>query len=251
VSLIVVGAFIQHHGQIVTSHVALNTFAPVESIELIDRVAAGILAFLLLSNAFRMAWSFMGGKAMWKIPVKVYLSQIPGFIIDYFTQKRWRRCSTKPSHNRWITHVLLFSGYVSMQILVEIMLKSFQTDAVYPFYYPQRLWGYYAAATLLYGTGSFMISRWRQAEPMHARSELSDWLFVGLIFLAALTGMIVHILRLGDQPMATYVAYVIHMAVVASLIVLFVPFGKWSHLLYRPLALYLTSVKQAASAAND
>ncbi len=249
VALVVMAAFAIYHGPVVTSHVALNTFAPVAGVELVDRIAAGILAFLLISNAIRMAWSFMGGSQMLKVPVRIYAQQVPQFISHYFTQRRWRRCSTAPSRKRWMAHLLLFSGYVSMQILVELLLGWFQTDTVYPFYYPQRLWGYYAAATLLYGTGYFLVSRWRKLKPMHQTSEVSDWLFVGLIFLVALTGILVHIFRLSGLPLATYITYAIHLAIAASLIAIFVPFGKWSHLLYRPLALYLTAVKQAAAAA--
>ena len=248
VGLGVVAAFFLYHGPIVTSRVALNTFAPVEGVEFVDRIAAVILAGLLLSNAFRMAWSYLGGTAMLKIPAGVYLKQVPAFFGHYFTQRRWSRCDSKTSRTRWITHLLLFSGYVSMQVLVEVLLRWFQTDKVYPFYHPQRLWGYYAAATLLYTTVYFMVARWRKLEPMHRKSELSDWLFVGLIFLTALTGVILHILRLSDMPMATYTTYVIHLAIAAALFVVFVPFGKWSHLLYRPLALYLVSVKDAAAA---
>ncbi len=248
VGLAVLAAFALFHGPVVTSHVVLNTFAPVEGVEFIDRIAAVVLAFILLTNAFRMTWKFMGGRAMFKIPAGVYLKQIPAFFANYFTQMRWRRCDSKPSRGHWLTHLFLFTGYVSMQVLVEVLLRWFQTDTVYPFYYPQRLWGYYAAATLLYGTVVFMVSRWRKVDQMHRHSEASDWMFVGLIFLTALTGIIVHILRLAGFPLATYTTYAIHLAIAASLFVVFVPFGKWSHLLYRPLALYLSSVKQAAAA---
>jgi hypothetical protein len=40
--------------------------------------------------------------------------------------------------------------------------------------------------------------------------------------------------------------YVIHLAVAVPMLVIEVPFGKWSHLAYRPLAVYLTNVRNRA-----
>ena len=248
VGLFVVALFSFFHGPVVTNRVELNTFAPVRWVELADLVVAAVLSFFLLTNAFRMAWGLMGGAEMLKISPLVYLKEIPSFLVHFFTQKRWRRCGSEQSKSRWLTHVILVSGYLSMLTLVLALLRWFQTDDVHPFYHAQRLWGYYAAAALLYATVRFMIWRWREAEPMHRFSEASDWIFLVMLFLTALTGIIMHALRIAGVPMATYVSYVIHLAIAVPMLVVEVPFGKWAHLLYRPLALYLTSVKEAAAA---
>jgi Fe-S oxidoreductase len=47
--------------------------------------------------------------------------------------------------------------------------------------------------------------------------------------------------------MGTYVMYVIHLAIAVPMLVIEVPFGKWSHLFYRPLAIFLTTVREKAS----
>jgi quinone-modifying oxidoreductase, subunit QmoC len=247
VGLFVAALFALYHGPVVTSRVELNTFAPVHWVEFGDLVMATVLSFFLLTNAFRMAWNFMGGSAMLKIPPAVYLRQVPGFLVHFFTQKRWRRCASERSKSHWLTHVILVSGYLSMLTLVLVLLRWFQTDRVYPIYHAQRLWGYYATAALLYATVSFMISRWRHAAPMHRSSEASDWIFLVMLFLTALTGIVMHGLRIAGFPLATYVAYVVHLAIAVPMLVVEVPFGKWAHLLYRPLALYLTSVQEAAA----
>jgi len=62
-----------------------------------------------------------------------------------------------------------------------------------------------------------------------------------------LTGIIMHIVRLAGWPMGTYVMYVIHLAIAVPMLVIEVPFGKWSHLFYRPLALFLTTVREKAA----
>ena len=59
-----------------------------------------------------------------------------------------------------------------------------------------------------------------------------------------------HFFRIADWPLPTYYMYVIHMAFVVPLLVLEVPFMKWAHLMYRPLALYLKEVKESAAATK-
>jgi len=248
VGLFVVALFLVFHGPVVTSHVELNRFAPVRWVEFGDLVMAAVLTFFLLTNASRMAWNFMGGSQLLKISPLVYLQQIPTFLVHFLTQKRWRRCGSERSKRRWLTHLVLVSGYLSMLTLVLVLLRWFQTDEIHPFYHPQRLWGYYATGALLYATVDFMISRWRKAEPIHRFSEASDWIFLIMLFLTALTGIIMHAARIAGLPLATYITYVIHLAIAVPMLVVEVPFGKWAHLFYRPLAIYLKSVKEAAAA---
>ena len=49
---------------------------------------------------------------------------------------------------------------------------------------------------------------------------------------------------------ATYYTYVVHRAILVPMLVVEVPFSKWSHLAYRPLAVYLTGLVNAAAAAE-
>ena len=66
------------------------------------------------------------------------------------------------------------------------------------------------------------------------------------MFLTTLTGILMHAFRLGGLPLATYYIYVVHLAIAVPMLVVEVPFGKWSHLMYRTLALYLKAVKESA-----
>jgi hypothetical protein len=40
--------------------------------------------------------------------------------------------------------------------------------------------------------------------------------------------------------------YTVHMAIAVPMLVVEVPFGKWAHLLYRPLAIYVDAVRTKA-----
>jgi hypothetical protein len=44
----------------------------------------------------------------------------------------------------------------------------------------------------------------------------------------------------------TYVVYVVHLMIAVPMLVLEVPFAKWTHQLYRPLVVYLMKVKTRA-----
>jgi ferredoxin len=244
VGLFVVALFALFHGPVVTDRVELNTFAPVEWVEIGDWIMGGALGLILLMNASRMVRFVMRPDKGRKIPPSLFLGEWSTFVENFALQKRWRECEGKKT--RWLKHLFLVSGYVTMIVLVEIFLPQFQTDEIRPFYHPTRLFGYYATAVLLYVTVDFLIERVRKSDPIHKFTEASDWIFLILLFLAALTGILVHGFRLAGLPLATYGTYVIHLAVVASFLIVQVPYGKWSHMLYRPLAAYLAAVKQKA-----
>ncbi len=249
VALSVVGLFAFFHGPVVTDRVELNTFAPVRWVEIGDWIMGGVLAALLLSNGWRMARWVMGARPRVRVPWSVYLRKVPVFFAHFATQKKWREC--EGPRTRWLKHFLLVSGYVTMMVLVIVFLRWFQTDEIVPLYDPTRLLGYYATAALLYVTADFLWSRLKKTGTIHKFSEPTDWMFLSLLFLVALTGILVHVFRLAGFPLATYTTYVIHLAIVVPMLVLEVPFGKWGHMFYRPFAAYLAAVKEEAEAGAE
>lgn len=243
VGLFVILLFLFFHGPVVTDRVELNTFAPVHWIHLGDQIMMGFVFVMLLSNAAHMFRGIMQGT---KIPLYLYLTQAPVFFLNYFTQKRWRKCGTGPG-SAWWRHVFLFSGWVSMEILVMVTLSAFQTDTVHPFWHWTRLLGYYATIALMVGATTMLYSRWfKKEENLHRYSDFTDMFFLVLIVAIATTGIMVHIFRLAGLPIMTYTMYVIHLAITVGMLTLMLPFGKLSHLMYRPLAIFLTTLKAKA-----
>jgi nitrate reductase gamma subunit len=131
-----------------------------------------------------------------------------------------------------------------MFVLVVVFLYWFQVEDT-SFHWTSLL-GYYATIVLLGATAWIMADRLKKKQQIHKHSDLADWLFVILLFLTTLTGIALHLARLLDLPMTTYVAYTVHLMIAVPMLVVEVPFGKWSHMLYRPLALYLFAVEQRA-----
>lgn len=246
-SMILVGAFVVllfalFHGPVVTDRVELNTFAPVDVIHIGDAIIAAVLLFFLLTNAYRMHIFIRRGAEV-NPPFALYVTEAWNLVYHFVTQERWSSCEER---RPWITHLFMVSGYVIMLILVMFLLPWFQTDRIYPWYNPQRWLGYYATIALLIGAGSAVWGRIKKNREMYRFSHLSDWMFPILLLAGAVTGIMVHAFRYLGWPLPTYYIYVFHLAVMVPMLVLEVPFGKWSHLAYRPLAIYFERVNEKA-----
>ncbi len=220
--------------------VMLDKFAPADIVDLGDRIMAIVLALLLLSNASRM---FFGLTRDENIPFSFYIKKLPHFVIQGITQKQWGKCGSSDSNTNWIRHLFLVSGYAIMFTLVVVFLPWFQVNGTSLHW--TSLLGYYSTIVLLSSTAWIIIDRIKKRTEMHLFSHFSDWLFPILLFLSALSGILLHIFRIINLPLTTYYTYMIHLVIVVPMLVVEVPFGKWSHLLYRPLALYVAAVRSS------
>jgi ferredoxin len=253
VGALVVLLFALFHGPVVTDRVELNTFAPAHVVEILDWIMLAALSVFLLSNVFRMYVFTLRRGTDLKIPVSLYFTEAWELLYHFLTQKRWSKCDEEPDKGflrkpLWRNHWILVSGYITMFVLIVVFLRWFQTDEIYPIWHPQRWIGYYATVALLIGTIGVLWGRVKKSAQMHRFSHLSDWLFPILLLLTTVTGILVHIFRYMDLPLSTYTMYVIHLAILVPMLVLEVPFGKWSHLAYRPFAIYFQAVKEKAAA---
>ena len=222
--------------------VMLSKFAPVGLVDLGDRVLLVLLSFFLLTNAARMFYRLTRNQG---IPAYLYLKCLPHLILQAATQKRWKECNESDATKNWVRHLLLVTGYVTMFTLVVVFLPWFQVNDTSVRW--TSFLGYYATAVLVGATVWMLIDRMRQQGEMYKFSHLSDWMFPVLLFLTAVTGIGLHVLRVNDFAMATYVMYTVHMAIAVPMLAVEVPFGKWAHLLYRPLAIYVAAVRKEAA----
>ena len=222
-----------------TDHVSVGTFIPVHWMHAFDLVMGAVLTFFLLTNTYRMWRIVMEGV---NAPLSAYISGFKTFVVAAATQKRWRDCEQE-DQSRWLKHVIFVPAYVLMFTLVMFFLEHLQVDTSE--FTAVSILGYAIAGILLYVSGDAILSRLRKTEEIHKFSHDSDWMFLILLFFTSLTGILMHFLRISDWALPTYYMYVIHMAFVVPLLVLEVPFMKWAHLMYRPLALYLKEVQES------
>jgi quinone-modifying oxidoreductase subunit QmoC len=258
-SILVVGflillLFVFFAGPMETDRVALNTFAPVERIHFGDLIMAAFLSFFLLTNIYRMYVLTLRQGLEVQVPFFLYITEAWNLIYHFVAQKRFEKCDEEQvgffRKARWRNHFFLVTGYVTMFALVVGFLPWFQTDNLYPLYHPQRWLGYYATIVLLYGGADILWGRIKKAHQMHRFSHLSDWVFPILLLLTTFTGILVHTFRYLELALPTYYMYTAHLVILVPMLVLEVPFGKWSHLAYRPFAIYFEAVKEKAIARN-
>ena len=251
--------FILFHGPMTTELTAqggvkLNTFAPWRQIETGDWIMAGILSFFLISNILRMYLNVFHGEKKIKVPLKLYFTQFWKLIFHFATQWRFNKSNRTTRLGRieikaspyWISHWLLMSGYVLLFTMIVVFLEWFQTDFIHPWWHPQRIFGYYATFGLSFGIVFFVYGRIKKDQENNKHTHFTDWTFLVLLSGTVITGILVHIFRISGLPYATYYAYVIHLMILVPMLMIEVPFSKWSHLAYRPFAVYFSNLQNAA-----
>ncbi|HPD65359.1 MAG TPA: 4Fe-4S dicluster domain-containing protein [Bacteroidia bacterium] len=203
-----------------------------------------ILLVFLLINSVRMWYFTMIKGTPLKIPWWMYLKEIYQLPWHFFTQKRYAECEVKRGHKvymPWILHLGLMLGYVTMLILVMVFIEQLQ-------YGPEIRWqvhffGYLASLGLIAGTVYFIRNRFIKNYIQYKKSHSTDWVFVVLLFFIVITGIAQHIFhRTGFYEIANYI-YVAHLMFVVPWLFR-MPFSKWSHLVYRPLAMYFATIRK-------
>jgi hypothetical protein len=222
-----------------------GAFLPSSAVHVFDWIMAGTLFSILAVNCARM-WSFtMRGPNAPPVTPGLYLKHLFLLPRHFLVQPSFRECEDKKP---WALHLVLMASYVTLLVLIMFFLHEMQAG-------PDIRWSVhalgYAASIGLIGTSVLALrGRLRRTLPHQRRSHESDWLFLGLLVFVAGTGVIQHLLHRAGLPVAANLAYVVHLMGVVPMLVLEVPFGKWSHMAYRPLAKYLAAV-QAEAQANQ
>lgn len=205
-----------------------------------------IPAVFIASHAVRMFVLTMRRGPNAAIPLRFYLAEVKTMFLQMVTQKRILKCPAPVHRRRWIMHWLLAFGCALLFAIKFFFLKWFQTDNIYPLYHPQRWLGYMGAACLVLSSLDILIERARRREPLYGRSDLSDLMLPALLLLTALSGMAVHVLRYAGLELSAHYTYAVHLMVAVPMLLVEAPFGKMSHMMYRPLALYFAAVKERA-----
>ena len=213
--------------------VMLEHFAPRDVVHAGDLVLAAVMGLFLLTNAARMAhWVRRGASVPWS----GLLAALVPLAVHGLTQKRWRSCEGD-GRSQWLRHFLLVTGYATLFALVVVFLPVFQVErGGLAGWHWTALLGYYGTAVLLVTTAWIIRDRWSKRDVIHRFSHQTDWLFLGLLVATVSSGILMHAFRMLDWPMATYVTYTAHLVIAVPMLAVEVPFGKWAHLLYRPLA---------------
>ena len=227
-------------GQLATTELGLEHMFPI--ITYYTLVVVLLPLALLLSRIYRVWRLTMAGDGE-KIPLSAYAAEAWTYFYQSVTHSLLRKC---PEKGRWRGHWMLACGTVMMLTIKTLGLRWFQTDNIYPIYNPQRWIGYLAAGFILYGIGDILAGRWRAQKEIYKETKFNDLVFPVLIVGIVISGLAAHILRYCGFGLSCHYAYALHVIIATPLLLIEMSFGKWSHMVYRPLALYFRAVKERA-----
>ncbi len=224
----------------------INKMAPWERIHLGDLIMAAGLVALIITNVFYMWYKIIYEDKTLKIGFIDYVRPITLLPKIFRPDKKYAKCDEKKLFLYWSLHLFLALSYALMFTIIVFFLSWFQTDNVYSILHPQRLLGYIATIGLLVGIVYFYTNRTIKNMENSRYSHFTDWTFLILLFLTTLTGILLHFFRVYGLPQLTYITYLIHLMVLVPMLVIEVPFSKWSHMIYRPFSLYFAHLKKLA-----
>jgi heterodisulfide reductase subunit C len=169
--------------------------------------------------------------------------------VESLGQTRYRRdCKddepVEPWYRRrWLIHAMTIWGFLGLLAATLLdwglaLTGIKETGTPIPLWYPSRLLGTIAGIALVYGVVWFMINRATRYNRASSISTGSDWLLLVLLLITGLTGFVIEIaLYLPPTPVWGYWVFLFHVAVAMELMLL-LPFTKFAHAIYRPVALF-------------
>jgi len=203
---------------------------------LFEMVAIGTVGVvILLPNIVRM-WYFTILKPKIKVSFINYLKASVDLFVHMFTQKRALGCDD--NQFRWFEHFILVIGYLSL-LFTTVVLDWFASPYLFVI-----ILGYVMSAIVFIVTVDFVSSRIKKQKEVSKHTQPSDLFFVIWLFLMGLTAFLVRLFIDLDILEMNKWLYVFHLTVLVQWALIIVPFGKWTHFLYRSFAMYFVRLKE-------
>jgi len=203
---------------------------------LFEMIAIGTVGLvILLPNVARM-WYFTILKPKVKVSFSKYVKSMGELFIHMFTQKRALGCDD--NQFRWFEHFILVIGYLSL-LFTTVVLDWFASPHLFVI-----ILGYVMSAIVFVVTIDFVSSRMKKKKEVSKHSQPSDIFFVVWLFLMGLTAFLVRLFIDIDIIETNKWLYIFHLTVLVQWALIIVPFGKWTHFLYRSFAMYFAKLKE-------
>jgi len=196
-----------------------------------------VFLFILLPDILHMWWLTIVKQKI-KIPILLYFKVLGELFIHMFTQKRTLDC--EDSRIRWFEHLILVFGYLAL-LFTTVFLNWFETQNTIII-----ALGYIESAIIFIVTAIFIFERFKKRHEISKFAHPSDWFFVIWLFLMGLTAFVVRFfIDLNILEVNNWI-YIVHLIVLVQWAIIIVPFGKWTHFLYRSFAMYFDKLKNAS-----
>jgi ferredoxin len=198
---------------------------------------ASVFVVILIPDIIKMWWHTIY-KTKVKAPVSLYFKAFGELMVHMFTQKRTLGCDD--SKTRWLEHLILVFGYLAL-LFTTVFLDWFATQNMFVI-----VLGYVESAIIFVITTIFILGRMTKNKEVSKHAHPSDWFFVIWLFMMGLTAFIVR-LFVDLKILETNIwMYLVHMIILVQWAIIIVPFGKWTHFLFRSFAMYFQRIKELA-----
>lgn len=202
----------------------------------------GVALVVLLPNILRMLW-YQLGQPQKHISRKSLISAIWAIPTHMFTQMATLKC--QGNFKRWFLHLLLVIGYLSL-LTITVFFNWFASQSFFII-----LLGYLVGSITFAITFIYIIGRIRKKSQRSKFSHYTDWLFVIWLFLMGFSAFLVRVFidfAFLEKHMWLYIT---HLIILTQWALIIVPFGKWSHFLYRSFAMYAYQVQKDSLARES
>ncbi|MGB9615964.1 MAG: 4Fe-4S dicluster domain-containing protein [Desulfomonilaceae bacterium] len=261
-ALILALVVLRGFGSMPTDALRLGAFINVEYIHYTGQaviVIAGVIALLsLLNMVWRLNQSLHTANAASnestsdEPPTSSPWQRLTSAFYEVIAQTRFDKCATQSTPwylSRRFVHLSIMWGFLGLLAATGLDLLFKQPYAHVPLYYPMRMLGTLSGLFVLYGTTSALVNRFAKKDKYYAHSGMSDWLFLGLLWIVTITGFVVEItVYLPSGSIPAYMVFLVHI-VLAMMLVLLLPFTKFAHAVLRPVALFIHEFKGKSSNA--
>ena len=179
-------------------------------------------------------------------PLGSWLRQlVPTVFKESLLQSRSEECPSDKTakermKGRWFTHMMIFWGFLGLLASTMLRYTMVPTNgAVVPLYDPVRLLGTISGVLLAYGTLAMMVKRFRKSEISTRSTRFTDWVFLALLFLTGVSGFVLEASSYGGSGVLIDYSLATHLIVVFELLIM-APFTKFAHVIYRPVAIWMS-----------
>ncbi len=216
--------------------------------EIIHNLGMGLFIFLGLSmvvGGLSMLVKLFKGKPAQEKRIASLWKAFVETVTELISMKRFRDCDAdetsywrdKPAVLKpWFVHLTIMWGFIGL--LLATALDFILKDPATTLWLPTRLIGTAAGLSMVYGATVSVVYRLKKVTMSYEDSRLADWLFLGALWLAGITGFWMEIAVTGDYSNDfNRIIFMIHTVVSMELVLLFA-FSKFAHAIYRPIALF-------------
>lgn len=199
---------------------------------------ASVFGIILFPNIIRM-WYLSVWQDSKGVSLKTYFNSLKDLFIHMFTQRNTLACENSIENKIWwFEHFMLVISYL-MLLFTTVFFNWFEANNL-----SVIIMGYVFSAIIFIVTFDFVIRRIRKKSEKSTFSHPSDLFFVIWLFLMGISAFAVRLLIDMNFLENNFWIYLIHLTILIQWALIIVPFGKWTHFLYRSFAMYFAKIKE-------